>query len=300
MNSKLFRGGYNFLGLADEDCRYEESKAAIIPVPYDSTTSYRAGTREGPSAIISASRQVELYDIQLKKEPLLSGLHTLPEVEPDMRGPKMTLQNVEKVVNTVVADGLFPVILGGEHSISIAPVKALKKKFGNLSVLQIDAHADLRDEFENTPHNHACVMRRIWDVANNIAQVGIRNISAQEAKFIEENNHQAIYWAHDISDPSNISWHESVINNLGDNVYITIDLDGFDPSIMPAVGTPEPGGLQWHNSIELLNKVIEQKNVIGFDVVELCPLPGNIVSDFFAAKLVFKLLGKIFTKNSWS
>lgn len=300
MDSRLFRGGYNFLGLADEDCRYKESKAVIIPVPYDSTTSYRAGTREGPAAIINASRQVELYDIELQKEPVTDGLHTLPEIEPDMRGPEMTLQKIEKVVNTVISDGLFPVILGGEHSISTAPVKALKNKLGTLSVLQIDAHADLRDEFENTPFNHACVMRRIWGLVENIAQVGIRNISAQEAKFIDDNNHKNIFWAHDISDSLDDSWHESVINSLGENVYVTIDLDGFDPSIMPAVGTPEPGGLQWHNSIKLLNKVIEQKNVVGFDVVELCPLPGNIVSDFFAAKLVFKLLGKVFTKNGWS
>lgn len=298
LNSVHFKAGYNFLGLAEEDSRYEDAKAVIIPVPYDSTTSYRAGTREGPSAIITASRQVELFDLDLQCEPILSGVHTLPELEPDMRGPAATLENIENAVRAVVADGKFPVMLGGEHSITTAPVKAIKEKYGDsLSVLQLDAHSDLRDSYENTPFNHASVMRRVYDLAR-LTQVGIRNTCRDEMEFIKESGHDGIIWASEMAD-GNMAWVDRVMSRLTPNVYITIDLDAFDPSIMPAVGTPEPGGMLWYQTLHLLNRVIEERNVVGFDVVELCPLPGNIASDFMAAKLVFKMLGRIFMKNGW-
>jgi agmatinase len=293
-----FCGDYNFLGLAKEDTLYEDARAVIIPVPYDSTTSYRAGTREGPSAIIMASRQVELYDLDLQCEPVVANLHTLPELEPDMQGPAETLQNLENAVRAVVDDDKFPVILGGEHSITTAPIKVLKEKYGeSLSVLQLDAHSDLRDAYENTPFSHASVMRRVFDLAK-ITQVGIRNTCKDEMEFIKKTGHDGIFWAHDICTGDD-SWIDKVLNRLSDNVYITIDLDAFDPSIMPAVGTPEPGGMLWYQTLKLLTRVIEEKKVVGFDVVELCPIPGNIASDFFAAKLVFKMLGRIFKKNGW-
>lgn len=298
LNSIHFKAGYNFLGLAEEDSGYEDARAVIIPVPYDSTTSYRAGTREGPFAILTASRQVELYDLDLQCEPLMSGVHTLPELEPDMQGPAATLANIENAVRAVVADGKFPVMLGGEHSITTAPIKAIKEKYGaSLSVLQLDAHSDLRDSYENTPFNHASVMRRVYDLAD-ITQVGIRNTCRDEIDFIKSVGHDGIFWAHEING-SDLSWVDRVLRRLGENVYITIDLDAFDPSIMPAVGTPEPGGMLWYQTLHLLNRVIEEKNVVGFDVVELCPIPGNIASDFMAAKLVFKMLGRIFKKNNW-
>jgi len=297
LNAVHFKASYNFLGLAEEDSRYEDAKAVIIPVPYDSTTSYRAGTREGPFAILTASRQVELYDLDLQCEPLLSGVHTLPELEPDMQGPAATLENIENAVKAVVADGKFPVTLGGEHSITSAPVKAVREKYGDsLSVLQLDAHSDLRDSYENTPFNHASVMRRVYDMAR-ITQVGIRNTCRDEIDFIKESGHDGIVWAHEMVDDN--AWIDRVMKRLTDNVYITIDLDAFDPSIMPAVGTPEPGGMLWYPTMQLLNRVIEEKNVVGFDVVELCPIPGNIASDFMAAKLVYKMLGRIFKKNGW-
>jgi agmatinase len=293
-----FRGGYNFLGLAEEDSRYEDSKAVIIPVPYDSTTSYRAGTREGPLAILLASRQVELYDLDLGCEPLVSKVHTFPEIEPDMQGPQQTLANIEEAVKAVVTDNKLPVILGGEHSISTAPIKALKEKHGDsLSVLQLDAHSDLRDSYENTIFNHASVMRRAFDLAK-LTQVGIRNTCKEEIEFIKQTGHDGIFWAEDICNGDD-SWIDKVLQRLSDKVYITIDLDAFDPSIMPAVGTPEPGGLLWYQSIKLLKRVIAEKDVVGFDVVELCPIPGNIAPDFMAAKLVFKILGHIFSKNNW-
>jgi agmatinase len=298
LNNLPFKGGYNFLGLAEEDANYDDAHAVILPVPYDSTTSYRAGTREGPCAILMASRQVELYDLDLQCEPLNSGVHTLPELEPDMQGPKATLDNVETVVREIVQAGKLPVMLGGEHSLTTAPVKAVKEKYGDsLSVLQLDAHSDLRDSYENTPYNHASVMRRVFDLSK-ITQVGIRNTCKDEMEFIKEVGHDGIFWAHEIQGPDK-SWMDRVVDRLSDNVYITIDLDAFDPSIMPAVGTPEPGGMLWYESIELLSKVIDKKNVVGFDVVELCPIPGNIASDFFAAKLIFKMLGRIFKKNGW-
>lgn len=295
-----FRGGFNFLGLSDEDARYEDAKAVIIPVPYDSTTSYRAGTREGPTAIIMASRQVELYDLDLGCEPLVKGIHTFSELEPDMQGPVATLANIENAVKAVVADGKFPVILGGEHSITTAPIRAIKEKYADtLSVLQLDAHSDLRDSYENTPYNHASVMRRVFDLAK-LTQVGIRNTCKDEMDFIKASGHDGIFWASDVCNNNDDSWMDKVIERLSENVYITIDLDAFDPSVMPAVGTPEPGGMLWYQTIKLLSRVIDEKNVVGFDVVELCPIPGNITSDFFAAKLVFKILGRIFNKNGWT
>ncbi|NCB38585.1 MAG: agmatinase [Erysipelotrichia bacterium] len=298
LESVHFKAGYNFLGLAEEDSRYEDARAVIIPVPYDSTTSYRAGTREGPAAILTASRQVELFDLDLQCEPVVSGVHTLPELEPDMQGPAATIANIESAVRAVIADGKFPVMLGGEHSITTAPVKALKEKYGDtLSVLQLDAHSDLRESYEKTPFSHASVMRRVFDLAK-ITQVGIRNTCRDEMEFIKKSGHDGIIWASEMTG-NDLAWVDRVMKRLSHDVYITIDLDAFDPSIMPAVGTPEPGGMLWYQTLHLLNRVIDEKNVVGFDVVELCPIPGNIASDFMAAKLVFKMLGRIFRKNSW-
>lgn len=294
-----FKASYNFLGLSEADSGYKDAHAVIIPVPYDSTTSYRAGTREGPNAILTASRQVELYDLDLQCEPITSGVHTLPELEPDMQGPAATLQNIETAVKTVLADGKFPVMLGGEHSISSAPIKAVREKYGSdLSVLQLDAHSDLRDTYENTPYNHAAVMRRVIDLVK-LTQVGIRNTCRDEIEFIRKSGHDGIVWASEMTGTDN-AWIDRVISRLTDNVYITVDLDAFDPSIMPATGTPEPGGMLWYPTMQLLNRVIDEKNVVGFDVVELCPIPGNIAPDFLAAKLVFKMLGRIFKKNGWA
>ncbi|MGM0599387.1 MAG: agmatinase [Candidatus Rifleibacteriota bacterium] len=293
-----FCGAYNFLGLPEEDANYEDARAVIIPVPYDSTTSYRAGTREGPAAILMASRQVELYDLELETEPLNSGVHTFPELEPDMQGPEATLKNIENAVRSVVGENKFPVILGGEHSITTAPVSVLREKYPDLSILQLDAHSDLRESYENTPYSHASVMKRIFE-PGRLTQVGIRNTCKDEMDFIKKTGHDGIFWAHEIFAGNDDSWMDKVLERLNDNLYITIDLDAFDPSIMPAVGTPEPGGLLWYQSLKLLNRVIDEKNVVGFDVVELCPISGNIAPDFMAAKLVFKMLGRIFKKNNW-
>lgn len=293
-----FRGGFNFLGLPDVDTAYGKSNAVILPVPYDSTTSYMPGTRNGPFSILTASRNVELYDSELGCEPLSKGIHTLPEIEPDMRGPDATIKVVESAVSQLLKDEKFPVMLGGEHSLTTGPVKALKKKYPkDLCVLQLDAHADLRDEFENTPFNHASVMRRVIEFAP-LTQVGIRNISEGEMTFVRKIRHRNIFWARDLQTPSD-EWIPRVISGLSKKVYITIDLDVFDPSIMPSVGTPEPGGLTWYPVLSLLERVIREREIVGLDVVELCPIPGLVAPDFLAAKLVFKILGNLFLKNGW-
>jgi agmatinase len=292
-----FRGPCSFLGLPDEST-YDEARAVILPVPYDGTTSYRSGTRDGPMSILLASRNVELYDQELHSEPLNSGIFTLPEVEPTMTGPEAMIRQVEKIVDIMLADNKFPVMLGGEHSLTTAPVRALKKQMKReFSVLQLDAHADLRDSFENTKYSHASVMRRVIDIVP-IVQVGIRNISKGEAEYVKQRRHDSIFWAKDLQGPTR-DWIPRIVGHLGKKVYITIDLDVFDPSIMPAVGTPEPGGMLWYPVLELLEEVIRTREIIGLDIVELCPQPGNIAPDFLAAKLLFKILGRLFTENGW-
>jgi agmatinase len=293
-----FRGGYNFLGLPEEDSRYKDARAVILPVPYDSTTSYHPGTRNGPMALIAASRNVELYDIDLECEPLVTGIHTLPELEPDMSGPEATVKNVENAVRAICRDTKFPFMLGGEHSLTTGPVRVMQELYGkDVCVLQLDAHADLRERYENTVFNHASVMARAVDLMP-VTQVGIRNISQGEMDWVKKTAHKGIFWAKDLQgDPK--TWIPKIVKQLKKKVYITVDLDVFDSSIMPAVGTPEPGGMLWYPMVSLLETVIREREVVGMDVVELCPIPGFIAPDFLAAKLVFKMLATLFDRNGW-
>lgn len=297
LDSVNFRMSYNFLGIHDEDSRYEDSKAVIIPVPYDSTTSYRAGTREGPAAILAASRQVEPFDLDLKCEPLTCGIHTLPELEINVDSPEETIKNLENATRAVLNDGKFPVMFGGEHSLTPGPVRACAEKYKNLSVLQLDAHSDLRDIYEKSHNSHACAMRRCWDYAK-LTQIGIRNTGIDEWEFIQQVKHDGIIWAEELLDPEK-KWIKKAMDRLTENVYITVDLDAFDSGIMPSTGTPEPGGMTWYQAMDILLKVIEERNVVGFDIVELAPIPGVIAPDFFAAKLAYKMLSRIFNKNGW-
>ncbi|HHT9125947.1 MAG TPA: agmatinase [Candidatus Brocadiia bacterium] len=279
---------YNFGALPENLSQYETSTAVILPVPYDSTSSYRAGTREGPRAIIAASRQVELFDEELLEDVSLRGIHTLGELIPDMRGPERMIEKVRNVSREILTDKKMLVTLGGEHSITLGIVQALLEKYPNLSILQIDAHLDMRESYEESIYNHACVMRRIFEICNNIVQVGIRNFSQEEHLFIKAQGIKPFYA---LNMYKSNKWHDDVVARLGPNVYITIDLDGLDPSIMPSVSTPEPGGMGWYDTLRLLRMVCEQKKVVGFDVMELCPNPTDISSDFTAAKLVYKLIG---------
>jgi agmatinase len=283
----------NFGGLSEEHSRYETSRAIIFPVPLERTTTYETGTRNGPAAILKASQNMELYDEELETEPYKEiGIHTLPPID-TMDG---TLDEVLTEIFTaqcaLLEDEKFPVALGGEHSLTPPLVSAVSKKYQNLSVLQIDAHADLRDEYQANPASHACAMRRALEVCPAV-QVGIRSLSAEEAQAIPHLNTK-IYWAQDIARLPLKSWVVKVLEDLNPNVYLTVDLDGFDPSIVPATGTPEPGGLDWYQVTSLIKAVATHKKIIGMDVVELLPQPGDHASDFLAAKLVYKTLGYIF------
>jgi len=282
---------FNFLGISDHSS-FEESKVAILPFPYDATTSFKAGTREAPLAIINASRQVELYDDELETEIYDKiGIHTFGEILPNMAGPNYQVDVVRRVFLDVLGAGKFPVMIGGEHSLSLGALQALKDYVPEVSVLQLDAHTDLREEYEGTAFSHACVMKRIFDEGVKIAQVGVRNASKEEAKFIKLNDifsvtaRQYRYGYYSTED---------IVDALSDSVYVTIDMDVFDPAEVPAVGTPEPGGLRWYEVLDILREVTLHKKVIGFDVVELCPIPGSPASDFLAAKLIYKLIGYCF------
>lgn len=280
---------YNFGGIEERYSRYETSRVVILPIPYDSTTSYKGGAREGPEAIIRASRNLEFYDAELGRETYKVGIHTFPEIQPSFKSPEENVIIVRTVIAQVVQDGKFPVILGGEHTLSLGAIQALKEKYPELSVLQLDAHPDIMDEFEGTPYSHACVMRRVYDLCPFV-QVGIRCVSLAERQFIEGTDLKSISARQWLSGERDIY---SILSHLRCQVYITIDLDVFDPSEMPAVGTPEPGGLGWYDVLDLLRVVAREKEVVGFDVMELCPQGGNIAPDFMAAKLVYKLIGYV-------
>jgi len=286
----------NFGGLSEEHSLYETSRAVIFPVPLERTTTYEHGTRNGPSAILKASQNMELYDEELELEPFKQiGIHTLPPID-TMDG---TLDEVITELFTaqcgLLDDDKFPVALGGEHSLTPPLVSAVVKKYKNLSVLQIDAHADLRDEYQGNPASHACAMRRVLEFCPAV-QVGIRSLSVEEAQAIPHLRTK-VYWANDIVRAPLKSWIAKVLSDLSPNVYLTIDLDGFDPSIIPATGTPEPGGLDWYQVTSLIRAVAQHKKIVGMDVVELLPQPGQHASDFLAAKLIYKTLGYIFCQE---
>jgi len=286
----------NFGGLSEEHSRYETSRAVIFPIPLERTTTCEAGVRKGPAAILKASQNLELYDEELETEPYKEiGIHTLPPID-TLDG---TLDEVLAEIFTaqcgLLDDEKLPVALGGEHSVTPPLVTAVGKKYQNLSVLQIGAHADLREEHHANPSSHACAMRRVLEVCPAV-QVGIRSLSAEEAHAIPQLSTK-IYWAKDIARLPLKSWVAKVLDDLNPNVYVTIDLDGFDPSIVPATGSPEPGGLDWYQVTALLRAVASHKKVVGLDVVELLPQPGHHACDFLAAKLVYKCLGYIFCQG---
>jgi agmatinase len=286
----------NFGGLPDEHSQYATSRAVVFPVPLERTTSYEHGTRNGPAAILAASRNMELYDEELELEPYKEiGIHTLPAIDTSDGTLDEVISEIFTAQLGLLEDGKFTVALGGEHSLTPPLVSATAKKFKDLSVLQIDAHADLRDEYHGNPASHACAMRRVVEVCPAV-QVGIRSLSVEEAQAIPHLN-TSIYWAKDIARAPLKSWIAKVLADLSPNVYLTIDLDGFDPAFVPATGTPEPGGLDWMQVTSLIRAVADHKKIVGMDVVELLPQPGDHASDFLAAKLVYKCLGYIFCQQ---
>jgi agmatinase len=265
----------------------ETSQVVILPVPYDSTTDYKSGAREGAQAIISASQQLELYDAELDRETYQVGIHTLPLLEPVMSGPQQMIRRVYQAARDLLEKDKLVVMLGGEHSLTLGLVQALRERYQKLSVLQLDAHADLRNQYLGTKYGHACVMRRVWELCP-IVPVGIRSLSLEEHQFVEQHKLGPFY-----AEDCTPDLAPRVLANLPPQVYITIDLDVFDPSIMSAVGTPEPGGLSWHQVLALLRAVAEERQIVGFDIVELCPQEGPTSCTFLAAKLVYKLIGYI-------
>lgn len=261
-----------------------------MPVPYDSTSDWHSGARYGPQAILEASQNMELYDLEIDREIHEIGIHTLNFIQPAMEGPSYMVDRVKEAALEMLKEDKFVAMLGGEHSLTLGPVQALLTRYPTLSVLQLDAHTDLRDSYLGTKNSHASIMRRLWELCP-IVQVGIRSLSWEERDFIAREKLKPFYM-HRLRPIQNSI--KSILSSLGDIVYITIDLDVFDPSQMAAVGTPEPGGLYWDEALLLLKAVVETKKVVGFDLVELCPGQGTDSCAFLAAKLAYKLIGYCF------
>ena len=272
---------------------FDRARVAILPIPLDRTTSYVTGTRTGPHEILVASSHLELWDEETGTDVHGIGIATLPEMELPFATMDEVVCEIRRVVAELMKQDKFPVVLGGEHSITPPVVAAVAEKHPGLSVLQLDAHADLRESFMGTPHNHACAMRRAAEFAP-LTQVGIRSLSPEEAAAIPSLRTTIFYDYNMRDDPR---WMDRVVESLTDTVYITIDVDGFDPAIMPATGTPEPGGLAWREALALLRKVIEARNVVGCDLVELSPMGGNVAPNFLCAKLIYKILSYRFGKE---
>jgi agmatinase len=284
-----------FGGLPPQFSDPATAQIAVLPVPYDLSSTWKKGADRGPAALLAASSQVELYDIATRTEVYRRGIATLEPITHD--GPPDALADLVDAAVTAQFDaGRFPVVLGGEHSVSIGAIRAASNRHDNLTVLQIDAHGDTREEYEGSRFNHACVMARAREWCS-ITQVGIRAIDAEEAPRLDLTR---VFFAHDIlheASRAESGWMNRAIATLDEHVYITIDLDAFDPSLLPATGTPEPGGLSWHDVNELLTRVAKQRTVVGFDVVELLPHEAHWASDFIAAKLVYRLLSMIFAER---
>ena len=278
----------NFLGIEGKEASLEYSRFVILPVPYEATTSYRTGTGDGPQAIIRASHQLEDYDDELDCEPYLQGIHTLPDLLAARENPETMVSQTTAQCSLLINQEKIVVTLGGEHTITLGAVRAYKDKFPGLTVLQLDAHADLRDKYEGTRYSHASVMRRITEFCP-IVPVGIRSLSLEERDYLNCQSITPFFYGgpHSI-DPNSVV---DALKLTGDKVYITIDLDVLDPSIMAAVGNPEPGGMAWHESLTFLKSICQNTEVVGFDVMELSPSEGPIACTYLAARLIYKIIG---------
>ena len=276
-----------FLELDPPLSDYDRAAAAVLPVPFEASTTYLKGTARGPRAILEASAQVEWFDDELHAETCQAGIATLSPPQVEGRDFPQAAPLIEQAAAEVLRDGKLLVALGGEHSITIPLVRAAKARFPRLGVIQLDAHADLRDTFDANPHSHACTMRRVSELCLAV-QVGVRSLCREEADLIEAEE-RPVFLAHRMRQDPN--WADHAIALLPPEVYLTIDLDFFDPSVAPAVGTPEPGGFTWHEALAFLRRLARERRIVAFDVVELCPIPGQVVTDFTAAKLVYRLIG---------
>jgi agmatinase len=285
MPDERFTPRRNFAWLEDEDSNYERARVVVVPVPYDSTASGWVGSREGPWAIIEASGNMELYDIGIDMEPYRLGIHTLPELAVHTGDAAAMIDRIESVVGEQIDAGKFVVTLGGEHTVAVGAARAHARRLPNVSVLAFDANADFREEYLDSPYNHACTLKRISEVAP-VVQVGLRSAEREEAEeiraqglpFFSPSEYRAL-------------GPKGIADRLSENVYVTFDLDALDSSVMPAVGTPEPGGLHWDEVSELLATVAETRRIVGFDVTELAPQLGPRAASQLAAKLTYRLIG---------
>lgn len=287
----------NFLAIEDPKFyTYRDSRFVIQQAPYEYTSSYLAGSAKGPEAIIKASHYVEHYDEELERETYkLLGICTLPPMDFKGKTDAKAVDYIEANTQKLLNDFKFVISLGAEHTVSLGFIRPFKKLYKNLTVLQIDAHSDLRMSYHDNPYSHASVMARVHELGVNLVQVGIRAQCKEEADLIKKSKKITTFYAHQIK--ASAKWIDQVVAACTDDVYITIDADGFDPSVIPAVGTAEPNGLTWNEGIELLKKVIAKKNVVGFDVVECAPAKGSILSEYTLAKLTYKMIGYI--TKSW-
>lgn len=279
----------NFLGFEPQFATLENSSFVVVPVPLEKSTTYGKGTAHGPGKIIEASRMIEFYDEKFDDEPCRRGIATLIPIPVKKKDVHKVIGQCAAIVCTLLEMGKFPILLGGEHTITIGGVQGVLNAGKNFSVVHLDAHSDLRDEYENSKYNHACAMHRIWEMQPSVVLCGIRSQCAEEKEFIKTNR-IPVYYAHDLKGRN--SW-EFIINHLEQNVYLTIDCDFFDPSVVPAVGTPEPGGFFWEETLQFLQLLVSKRNIVGFDVVELSPQAGLFYSEFTVAKLIYKLIGYI-------
>jgi len=290
----------NFLAIDREISSFDTSQIVVLPAPYEHTVSYGGGTRRGPDGIITASKYVEFYDEELDRELCNDmGIATLSSIKFGKAVHAKALNILYNAVSDLLARNKFVVTLGGEHTISYAPIKAHLEKYPLLSVIQFDAHSDLRDSYQGSKYSHASVMARVCELIDpqRIVQVGIRAQCVEEAHFIKKMGVNTFY-AHQIRERDSASWQDAVLARLTDHVYVTFDVDGFDPSIMPSTGTPEPNGLFWAETMQLLRRIGEQKTIVGCDVVELSPVKGVSHPDLTAAKLTYKLMNYAFVRGS--
>ena len=273
---------------------FENTRVVVLPVAYDGTSTGRKGARYGPQAILNASQWLELWDIELNFDPSEIGIHTLPELEPLASSPEQMIDLVHQKVKELIDRDKFPVIIGGEHSISLGAVKAIKEKYPNLSCLVLDAHADLRDEYEGSKYSHACVTRRIQELVPVVIS-GVRSLAKEEAEYLSTQKAPLCVFAKSLQPEA--PKVADIISELSDEVYLSVDIDVLDTGIMPSVGTPEPGGLLWDEILKFLKTLCKSKRIVGFDVVELCPIPENQAPDYLAAKLIYKILGYVFSQE---
>lgn len=278
-----------FLGIEGELASLQGARVVLLPVPHDGTTTFHAGARRAPEAILTASYHIEEYDEELGREPLACGIHVAEAVEVPVGDPVALVDAVERRVSALLEDHKLVITLGGDHTVAVGAGRAHAARYEGLTFLQIDAHADLRDAYEGSPYNHACVARRLSEVGE-VVQVGIRSLSSEGAAYLSRVG-RAPFFAQDIAAGTDDGWMDEVIARLGPTVYVTFDVDGLDPSIMPATGTPEPGGLGWWQTLRLLRRVAAARRVVGADICELLPTPGMHACDVLVARLIYKMIG---------